>query len=186
VQRSLKEILEDVNGLAQVLVDQVAAFVAGKGGSTQAMEQEALRGLTVASEALEELSQLLESARMGRQDAEPVADALTQVEQKLAFFLGCTMRRSAAHGPYEGQAEGHARHAERLAAEALAMAGLFELIEAYKKTEALEAGIVELRGSSKSGTAPEPRVLDLPRARVLVARRALGAAVVRLDSDEGN
>ena len=184
VQRSLRDIVEDVNTLAQAVVDQVSAFVAGRTAAKQPIEQAALNGLVASAGALDELGQMLESTRVGRQDAEPVAEAVTFVDQKLAFFQGCTVRRSAAHGPYEEEAEGHALAAEQLAQEALAAGGLFELIEAYKLTEALEASIVELRGNSKSGASPEPRVLDLPRARVLVARRALGAAVVELDSDE--
>ncbi len=183
MQRSLRDILDDVNGLAQRMMDQVGAFAAGGGGARQPLEQTALKGLAASGQALEELSQMLESARMSRQDAEPIADAIGLVEQKLAFFQGCTMRRSAARG-HDEDAEDCASEAEELAAAVLRTGGLFELIEAYKKTEALEAEIAELRGAIKPPPVPEPRVLDLPRARVLVARRAIGAAVVELDGDD--
>lgn len=180
----MRDILREVNGLADDVLAQVRALGAGERGSRRELEQLVLRGLQSAAEGLDQLSFELESARSSRQDVEPFAEALEFVEQKLAFFQGCTMRRSAGQLGLEDEAEDYARDAERLAQLAAGMPGIYELVEAYKATEALEQRIVGLRGAAKSGSAPEPRVLDLPRARVLAARRTIGAAVRALDEDE--
>ena len=151
------------------------------------IEDAVLRGLELSAEAAQLLALQLESAQRGRHgEAADLAEALELAEQKLAFFLGSTMRRSvAAQLRGRDAAEAHAEQAESLAAEVCAAPALDRLVEAYKALEGLEARIVELRGSVKSGsTAPEPRVLDLPRARVLTARRLVGAAVVALDPED--
>jgi len=91
------------------------------------------------------------------------------------------MRRSSLSAARSDGSAAYAAQAERLAAESRAAGTIDRLVEAYKAVEGIEARIVDLRGSAKSGTAPEPRVLDIARARVLVARRAIGAAIIDLD-----
>src|SRR5438309_77329 len=170
-------MLGEIDGLAQAVLDQVRAWVARKDGSQQAIEQTVLKGLAASTEAVQELSLQLESGRLRREEAAALAEALSQVDQKLAFFQGCTMRRSTAQAVrFEDDAEPFAAEAEQLAAGAPSMPGIYELVEAYKRVEALEARVAELRSEIKSGTGPEPRVLDLPRARVLTARRTIGGA----------
>jgi hypothetical protein len=179
--RPFPEILAAISQLSQDVIDQVVRLRQGQ-GDRRLVEQAVLSGLEESTEGRDQLSQMLEMGRIPRHEAEAVADALAQIEQKLVFFQGCTMRRSSL--PPRGddeEAELYAAQSEQLAGEARDGPGLDWLIEAYKRTEALEARILELRESSKSGTGPEPRVLDLPRARVLVSRRTIGAAVVELD-----
>ena len=159
-------------------------MVEGRSRNTQAIEQAVMAGLLASLEALQELGVMLESAQNGRQDVEVVSEALEEMDRKRAFFLGCTMRRSSQLPPRMDDAIPHAEQAERIAAGVASSSDIDQLVQAYKATEALEARITELRGSAKSGSAPEPRVLDLPRARVLVARRAIGARLVDLDEED--
>lgn len=181
----MRDVVSELEELSQAVLRQVRA-------RTPAREIEAavLKGLALSAEAEQQLSLQLESAQHGRGDeAAYLAEALEIAEQKLTFFLGCTMRRSVAAELRRGDdAERHAAAAERLADEVCATGAIDQLVEGYKALEGLEARIVEARGAIKSGsTAPEPRVLDLPRARVLAARRQVGAAVVALDGeDEGD
>lgn len=183
-RRPIRDILADVNDLSDAVLAQVRSVAAG-GGRRSELERLVLQGLESANEGAEQLGFELESARSSRQDVDWIVEALALVEQKVAFFQGCTMRRSAGQMGQEEEAGSHAAEAERLAAQASSMGGIFELVEAYKATEALEQRIVGLRGSAKAGgSSPEPRVLDLPRARVLAARRVIGAAVRALDDDE--
>lgn len=180
LDRPFPQILSDLTELAQRVIDQVR-----DGSDLSSIEQSVLQGLEASAEGRDQLSQMLELGRVPKNEAEVVADVLSQVEQKLAFFQGCTMRRSASlHRGQQDDADPFAREAEQLAAQARTGLGLDWLIQAYKRTESLEAGIVELRGANKSGTSPEPRVLDLPRTRLLVARRVIGSAVVELDESE--
>jgi hypothetical protein len=179
---SAREVVAELDALSQTVIRQVTARAAPRD-----IEQLILRGLELSTEGVQQLSQQLESAQHGRRDdVSYLSEALEITEQKLAFFLGSTMRRSvAAQLRARDDAEAHAEQAERVAADACAVRALDHLVEAYKALEGLEARIVELRGSIKSGsTGPEPRVLDLPRARVLVARRSVGAAVIELDSED--
>ncbi|MFI5266300.1 MAG: hypothetical protein ACHQ7M_02880 [Chloroflexota bacterium] len=179
---SVREVVAELEAISHTVVRQVTARAA-----TREIEQAVLRGLELSTEAAQRFSQQLESAQHGRRDeVSYLSEALELAEQKLAFFLGSTMRRSvAAQLRGRDDAEAHAEQAERLAADACATPAIDRLVEAYKALEGLEARIVELRGSIKSGsTGPEPRVLDLPRARVLAARRSVGAAVVELDSED--
>ena len=178
-ERPFPEVLAALADLAQQVIDQVLA-----GAARQAIERTVLRGLQESSEARDQLGQVLEMGRVPKNEAEAVADALAQVEQKVAFFQGCTTRRSSLFHAGDDEALACAIESEQLAEQVRQAPALDRLIEAYKRTEALEAQIATLRESNKSGTGPEPRVLDLPRARVLVARRAIGAAVVALDDDE--
>ncbi len=185
-RRSPRELVAEVSGLADVVMAGVTDLVGGGTGTVQDVEQAVLRGLAASAEAIEQLSFLIESARSARQDVEPLAAALATVEQKQAFFQGCTMRRSllGAAGR-DDRPERCAEQAEALAVAARSMTAVDQLVEAYKAAEGLEARIVELRGTMKGGAAnPEPRTLDLPRARVLVARRAIGAALLALDEED--
>ena len=79
--------------------------------------------------------------------------------------------------------EGSRPQAEHLAEAERDSRDLFRLVEAYKRLEGLEARVAEVR-TALPPNAPEPRVLDLPRARVLVARRIIGRAIVALDDEE--
>jgi len=180
-KRPVSELIRELNDLAQTAVEQVRHGRSARG----ALEQTVLRGVAVGVEATQELAFMLESAQGGRKAAEELAEMLEDVERKRIFFQSCTMRRSAApSGGRDDEAEADAAEAEQLAVRACTSPAIDRLVEAYKATEALEARIAELRGSAKSATGPEPRVLDLPRARVLVARRAIGGAIVELDEDE--
>lgn len=179
---SARDTIAELEALSRAVLRQVA-----ERASPRELEQTVLRGLELSTEAAQELGLQLDSAQHGRRDEVAyLSEALELAEQKLAFFLGSTMRRSvAAQLRGRDDAEEHAEAAERLAAQVCAGGALDQLVEAYKALEGLELRIVELRGAVKSGsTAPEPRVLDLPRARVLAARRAVGTAVVALDPDE--
>ncbi|HEY8694065.1 MAG TPA: hypothetical protein VIR57_15145 [Chloroflexota bacterium] len=180
--RSIRDIIDDMEALSRTVIQQVVARAAPR-----AIEEAVLRGLDLSTEAAQHLSLQLDSAQRGRHDeVSYLSEALEVADQKLAFFLGSTMRRSvAAQLRGRDDAEAHAEQAERVAAEACATHALDRLVEAYKALEGLEARIVELRGTIKSGgSGPEPRVLDLPRARVLAARRSVGAAVIELDSED--
>ena len=180
--RSVREVMAELEELSRAVLRQVRAR-----GPARELEAAVLEGLAVSSEAVQRLSLQLDSAQHGRGDeAAYFAEALEVAEQKLAFFLGCTMRRSVAAELRRGDdAEAHAEAAERLAEEVCASGAIDQLVEGYKALEGLEARIVEARGAIKSGSAaPEPRVLDLPRARVLAARRQVGAAVVALDDED--
>ncbi|MBV8085234.1 MAG: hypothetical protein JO247_10515 [Chloroflexi bacterium] len=181
--RPLADIVGEVDGLSQNVIRLVLAFVNGRGVGKRDIEDAVLRGLIESAEAAEQLNRRLESVRAGRQEVDGVVEALEVVEQKVAFFQGCTMRRSAAFGSPDQDAEAHARDAERISAEARASGSLERLVETYKSLERLEGQIIRLRGDPKASPTPEPRVLDLERARVLVARRLVGAAVVALDED---
>jgi len=175
----VRDILGEIDGLAQAVLDQVRAR-----GRPEAIEQTVILGLTRSTEAVLHLSQQLESGRLPRDEAEALAEALSQVDQKLAFFQGCTMRRSSAQAArYGDDAEDYAVEAERLAETARSNGNIHDLVQAYKRLEALEARVVEVRGATKSGAGPELRVLDLPRARVLAARRVIGGAITSLDED---
>ncbi len=168
-RRSPRELVAEVSGLADVVMAGVTDLVGGGTGTVQDVEQAVLRGLAASA-----------------QDVEPLAAALATVEQKQAFFQGCTMRRSllGAAGR-DDRPERCAEQAEALAVAARSMTAVDQLVEAYEAAEGLEARIVELRGTMKGGAAnPEPRTLDLPRARVLVARRAIGAALLALDEED--
>jgi len=180
--RSVRETIAELEALSQTVIQRVAARVAPRD-----IEQTVLRGLELSTEAAQQLSLQLESAQRGRfEEVSYLSEALELAEQKLAFFLGSTMRRSvAAQLRGRDDAEVHAVQAERLAADACATGAIDRLVEAYKALEGLEARVVELRSAVKRGSSgPEPRVLDLPRARVLAARRSVGAAVVELDSED--
>jgi hypothetical protein len=178
----VRDLVAELERLSQSVVRQV-----GDRAAPRLIEEAVLRGLELSTDAAQQLSQQLDSAQVGRRDeVEFLSEALEIAEQKLAFFLGCTMRRSVAT-QIRGRddAEGHAAEAERLAASACASPELFQLVQTYKALEGLEARVVELRAEIKSGSSgAEPRVLDLPRARVLAARRAVGAAVVALDAED--
>jgi len=165
------------------LADEVVRAV-GSQANPREIEQAVLRGLTLSGEALQALGYLLESAQNGRQSTEGISEAIEDVDRKRMFFQGCTMRRSSQLPPAMDDARPVAERAERLAEGMRGVRDIDRLVEAYKATEALEAEIAELRGSAKAGSAPEPRVLDLPRARVLVARRAIGGTLAALDEDE--
>lgn len=180
-ERPYPQILSDLTELAQNVIDQVRV-----GADLSSIEQSVLEGLEASAEGRDQLSQMLELGRVPKNEAEVVADVLAQVEQKLSFFQGCTARRSALpHGrQQDGEAEAYAQEAEQLAVQARTGAALDWLIQAYKRTELLEARIAEVRDANKSGTGPEPRVLDLPRTRLLVARRVIGAAVIELDEPD--
>src|SRR5579859_7223174 len=158
-RRPVRDILADINELS----DSVLALVRQR-SSRQDIERQIFQGLETAAEGQQQLEHELESARSSPQDVEWLIEALTLVEQKLAFFQGCTMRRSAAQMGREPEAEAHAREAEELAAQAPSMPGIFELVEAYKATEQLEQRILGLRESDRGSAVREPRILDLPRA----------------------
>lgn len=181
---SPKEIVDGLSRLASAIADQVNALARGSSANRQALEKAVLDGLAAAGAIVQDLEMALESARLARQGAGELVEALYQAEQKLAFFQGCTMRRSASALAKQGDLEGWAGQAERLAQAADPAAGLERLVEAYKATEAIEARIVQARGAGKTSAAPEPRILDLPRARVLAARRAIGAALLSLDEED--
>src|SRR2546428_12352703 len=87
-------MLGEIDRLAQAVLDQVRAWVARRDGSSQAIEQTVLKGLAASTEAVQELSLQLESGRLRREEAAALAEALSQGDQKLAVFQGCTMRRS--------------------------------------------------------------------------------------------
>jgi hypothetical protein len=142
-----------------------------------------LTGLQDSAETRDRIEQMLETGRVQRQEVEAMAEMLAQADQKVVFFQGCTMRRSSWLRD-DSDAERCAADGEELASGARRGAGLEWLIQAYKRTEALEGEILQLREERKSGTGPEPRILDLPRARVLAARRTIGAAIIALDQDE--
>jgi hypothetical protein len=182
--RPLADVVGDVDGLSQNVIRLVLAFVNGRGVAKRDIEDAVLHGLVESAEAAEQLNRRLESARSGRQEVDGLVEALEVVEQKVAFFQGCTMRRSAAFGHPDEDAEAHAREAERLAGEARGSGSLERLVETYKLLERLEGQIIRLRGDPKANPTPEPRVLDIERARVLVARRLVGAAVVALDDED--
>ena len=183
-RRSVRELAVELNALAQEVVTSVRALVDDGRGSPQAVETAALAGLAGSAEALQELGFMLEAAQNSHDDTEAISEAIEDAERKRAFFQGCTMRRSAFVPPHLDDAAPLAETAESVARSVAGSRDVDQLVEAYKATEALEGQVVELRGSAKSGTAPEPRVLDLPRARVLVARRAIGAWLVALDEDD--
>lgn len=179
--RSLRDVISELEDLSQDVIRHVRSRAAPRD-----IELAVLKGLALSTEVTQQLSLQLDSAQHGRRDEVAyLSEALETAEQKLAFFLGCTMRRSVAAELRRGDAaDVHAQEAERVAAEVCASGAIDRLVEGYKVLEGLEARIVEARGAIKSGsTAPEPRVLDLPRARVLAARRAVGAAVVALDGE---
>jgi hypothetical protein len=181
----VRDRLDEIEELAQAVLDQVRGWAAGRQGSPEAIERTVLRGLAASSEAVRELAQQLESGRLRGEEAAALGEAIEKADQRLAFFQGCTMRRSTAQAlRRDDDAEPVAVEAERLAAAARGMAGLFELVEAYKRAEALEAQVAELRSALTSGTGPEPRVLDLPRARVLAARRTIGGLIAALDASK--
>src|SRR5579883_418758 len=129
-RRPVRDILADVNELSEAVLTRVRAR-----GSRQEIETLVFEGIQVAAEGAAQLEFELESARSSRQDVDWIVEALTIVEQKLAFFQGCTMRRSAAQLGNEPRAEAHAVEAEELASRAPSMPGIFELVEAYKATE---------------------------------------------------
>jgi hypothetical protein len=180
MDRPLPELLASLAERAQQVIDHVRAEQAR--ADRRLVEETVLQGLEESTAGRDQLSRMVESGRVPRQEAEAVTEALAQVEQKLAFFQGCTMRRSSRPpGGQDEHANAHAEESERLAAQAQDEPGLDQLIEAYKRTEWLEARILELREVARSGTGPEPRVLDLPRTRVLVARRTIGGIIAQLD-----
>jgi hypothetical protein len=181
---SLRELATEVNDLAQAVVAQVREHVNGRSGEPQAIEKTVLTGLEASLGALQELGVMLDSAQNSHQDVEAVSEAMEEMDRKRAFFVGCTQRRSSRLPAHMDDAIPHAEQAERVAAGVAASRDIDQLVQAYKATEALEARIMELRGSAKSGASPEPRVLDLPRARVLVARRTIGGRIVDLDEDD--
>ncbi|HUZ77416.1 MAG TPA: hypothetical protein VMV93_07535 [Chloroflexota bacterium] len=179
----LEDILSSANDLADAVTAQVSGLAYGQACSRQALESVVLSGLGRASEAVRRLSQALDSAQLSLQPTAGFSAALAMADQRLAFFQGCTMRRSSAHPPAP-EAEQCAEAAEQRAQAACASGAMDRLVEAYKALEGLEARVAEIRAASASPSgAPEPRVLDLPRARILVARRAIGSAIVARDDD---
>jgi len=180
--RSLRETVEQLNAIAGEVTAAVRTLPRASGSRPAAIEQAVLRGLEASVEAQQQLIQALDSAGPTSQDIEPISEALEQVEQKLAFFHGCTMRRSSLDREDE-EADEYARQAEAVAGAVSETQAIDQLVEAYKATEGLEGRVVELRGQAKSGSGPEPRVLDLPRARVLAARRLIGSRLLALDSE---
>ena len=179
-QLSLPEALARLEDLAGSVIEQVSGRAQVARDTTERL---VLSGLQESAETRDRIDQMLETGRVQRQEVEAVAEMLAQAEQKLAFFQGCTMRRSSWLRD-DTDADACAAEGEHLATSARAGASLERLIQAYKRTEALEGEILQLREERKSGTGPEPRILDLPRARVLAARRTVGAAIVALDQDD--
>ena len=174
----VRELVMQLEELAGAVIDGV-----GRRQGQGQVEQAALRGLEAGLEAVQQLTSMLDSPLRSQDDTEVLVEALADAEQRLAFFQGCTMRRSSLPR-YDDEAEEYAQQAEALAAQVRAAPAVDRLVEAYKQLEGLESRIVAVRAAAKSGAGPEPRVLDLPRARVLVARRAVGRALVALDEEE--
>lgn len=183
-ERSVEEILDEVDALAQSVIDDVGTLMNGSNSATGSIEKAVLRGIAVGTEGVQQLSVALERAQSAQRGTEPISEALSHVEQKLTFFQGCTMRRSAAIPSHREQADALAGEAEGVSATACRAPDIDGLVQAYKAIESLEARIMDLRASIRGSEGPEPRVLDLPRARILVARRAVGAAVLALDTDD--
>ncbi|MBV9121573.1 MAG: hypothetical protein JOZ39_12765 [Chloroflexi bacterium] len=181
---AISDALAELESQSRRIISAVTSSERGAALARKEMEGLVLSGLDLAIQASNRLTQMLDSAQTAGQDVEPISEMLGIAEQKLAFFLGCTMRRSALTSR-DTDAERCAAEAEQLAGQVTTNPRLDLLVEAYKRLERIEGEIVALRGAGAGGgSTPEPRVLDLPRTRVLAARRRVGGAVTALDSDD--